>query len=35
MYLDGPDYEKFVGDTYRKETLLIERLNLRELMARG
>ena len=35
MYLDGPDYEKYVQATYRKETLLIERLKLRELMARG
>ncbi len=35
MYLDGPDYEKFVAAAYRKETLLIERLKLRELMAKG
>jgi len=35
MYLDGPDYEKYVQATYRKETALIERLKLRELMARG
>lgn len=35
MYLDGPDYEKYVQATYRKETLLIERLKLRELMAKG
>jgi len=35
MYLDGPDYEKYVAAVYRKETQLIERLKLRELMARG
>jgi tripartite-type tricarboxylate transporter receptor subunit TctC len=35
MYLDAPDYEKYVAATYRKETLLIERLKLRELMAKG
>ena len=35
MYLDGPDYEKYVGTVYRKETQLIERLKLRELMAKG
>jgi tripartite-type tricarboxylate transporter receptor subunit TctC len=35
MYLDGPDYEKYVAATYRKETDLIERLKLRELMAKG
>ena len=35
MYLDGPDYEKFVAATYRKETQLIERLKLRELLAKG
>lgn len=35
MYLDGPDYEKYVATVYRKETQLIERLKLRELMAKG
>ena len=35
MYLDGPDYEKYVAATYRKETQLIDRLKLRELMAKG
>jgi tripartite-type tricarboxylate transporter receptor subunit TctC len=35
MYLDGPDYEKYVAATYRKETVLIERLKLKELMAKG
>ena len=32
MYLDGPDYEKYVGEVYQKETMLIEKLKLRELM---
>jgi tripartite-type tricarboxylate transporter receptor subunit TctC len=35
MYLDGPDYEKYVAATYRKETMLIERLKLKELMVKG
>ena len=35
MYLDGPDYEKYIAATYRKETQLIERLKLRELLAKG
>ena len=35
MYLDGPDYEKYVAATYQKEKVLIERLKLRELMAKG
>jgi tripartite-type tricarboxylate transporter receptor subunit TctC len=35
MYLDAPEYEKYVADTYRKETQLIERLKLKELMAKG
>jgi tripartite-type tricarboxylate transporter receptor subunit TctC len=32
LYLDGPDYEKYVGTMYNKETLLIEKLKLKELM---
>jgi len=32
LYLDGPDYEKYVNEVYKKETQLIERLKLRELM---
>lgn len=32
LYLDGPDYEKYVASMYKKETVLIERLKLRELM---
>ena len=35
MYLDGPDYAKYVSAVYQKETQLIERLKLRELMAKG
>ena len=35
MYLDGPDYEKYAGTIYRKETRLIETLKLRELLANG
>ena len=35
MYLDGPDYEKYIAATYRKETALIERLKLKELMSKG
>ena len=32
LYLDGPDYEKYVASTYQKETGLIDRLKLKELM---
>jgi tripartite-type tricarboxylate transporter receptor subunit TctC len=32
LYLDGPDYEKYVVATYRRETMLIEKLNLKELL---
>jgi tripartite-type tricarboxylate transporter receptor subunit TctC len=35
LYLDGPDYEKYIAVTFRKETQLIERLKLRELMAKS
>jgi len=35
MYLDAPDYEKYVAAVYRKETQLIERLKLKDLMAKG
>lgn len=35
MYLDGPDYEKYVAQTMQKEKVLIERLKLRELLAKG
>ncbi|MFI5444808.1 tripartite tricarboxylate transporter substrate binding protein [Polaromonas sp. UC242_47] len=32
LYLDGPDYEKYVAGIYQKETVLIDRLKLKELM---
>lgn len=32
LYLDGPDYEKYVNTVYKKETVLIDKLKLRELM---
>ena len=32
LYLDGPDYEKYVNTVYLKETVLIDKLKLRELM---
>jgi tripartite-type tricarboxylate transporter receptor subunit TctC len=35
MYLDGPEYEKYVAAVYKKETVLIERLKLKEMMAKG
>lgn len=35
MYLDGPDYQKYVGTVYERETQLIERLKLKELLAKG
>jgi tripartite-type tricarboxylate transporter receptor subunit TctC len=35
LYLDGPDYEKYVATIYQKEKVLIERLNLRELIQKG
>jgi len=35
MYLDGPDYYKYVLATYEKETQLIERLKLKELLVKG
>lgn len=35
MYLDGPDYAKYMAATYAKETALIERLRLKELLAKG
>jgi tripartite-type tricarboxylate transporter receptor subunit TctC len=35
LYLDGPEYEAYVQGVYQKETRLIERLKLRELIAKG
>lgn len=35
LYLDGPDYKKYVAQIYQHETQLIERLKLKELLAKG
>ena len=35
MYLDGPDYQKYVSTVVDKERVLIERLKLKELLAKG
>ena len=35
MYLDGPDYEKYVAQSMQKEKALIGRLKLKDLMAKG
>ena len=35
MYLDGPEYRKYVGQMYQHETQLIQRLNLKELLSKG
>jgi tripartite-type tricarboxylate transporter receptor subunit TctC len=35
MYLDGPDYRKYVTAMYDKETQLIQRLKLKELLQKG
>jgi tripartite-type tricarboxylate transporter receptor subunit TctC len=32
LYLDGPDYEKYMMQTFKKETQLIQRLNLKALL---
>lgn len=32
LYLDGPDYERYVAQVYKKETLLIDKLKLKELV---
>lgn len=32
MYLDGPDYKKYVASVYEQETQLIQRLRLKELL---
>ncbi|CAN7693201.1 tripartite tricarboxylate transporter substrate binding protein [Pseudorhodoferax sp. LjRoot39] len=32
LYLDGPDYEKYVNQVYQRETVLIDKLKLRELL---
>jgi tripartite-type tricarboxylate transporter receptor subunit TctC len=35
MYLDGPDYHGYVKTVYDRETQLIQRLKLRELLQKG
>jgi len=35
MYLDGPEYRKYVAAMYDKETQLIQRLKLKELLQKG
>lgn len=35
MYLDGPDYKKYVAQVYQYETQLIKRLTLKELLEKG
>ncbi|KWR76525.1 tripartite tricarboxylate transporter substrate binding protein [Cupriavidus sp. IDO] len=35
MYLDGPEYKKYVATVYDQETQLIQRLKLRELLQQG
>lgn len=35
MYLDGPEYQKYMAETMATEKILIERLNLKALLARS
>ncbi len=35
MYLDGPDYQKYVEGMVRKEVQLIDKLKLKEMMSKG
>jgi tripartite-type tricarboxylate transporter receptor subunit TctC len=35
MYLDGPDYEKYAAGQVQKEKVMIEKLKLKDLMAKG
>jgi tripartite-type tricarboxylate transporter receptor subunit TctC len=35
MYLDGPDYKKYVAAVYDQETQLIQRLKLKEMLQQG
>ncbi|CAG9166540.1 tripartite tricarboxylate transporter substrate binding protein [Cupriavidus pampae] len=35
MYLDGPDYRKYVSEVYDQETQLIQRLKLKEMLAQS
>jgi len=35
MYLDGPDYKKYVAEVYTQETQLIQRLKLKDMLAQS
>lgn len=35
MYLDGPDYQRYVAQVYAEETQLIERLRLKAMLQQG
>ncbi|RZT39595.1 tripartite tricarboxylate transporter substrate binding protein [Cupriavidus agavae] len=35
MYLDGPDYRKYVAEVYSQETQLIQRLKLKDMLAQS
>jgi tripartite-type tricarboxylate transporter receptor subunit TctC len=35
MYLDGPDYQRYVAQVYAQETQLIERLRLKAMLQQG
>ncbi|RYF76210.1 MAG: tripartite tricarboxylate transporter substrate binding protein [Comamonadaceae bacterium] len=35
MYLDGPDYQRYVASVYDQETVLIDRLQLKALLQKG
>ncbi len=35
MYLDGPDYKKYISTVYDQETQLIQRLKLKEMLAQS
>lgn len=35
MYLDGPDYQRYIASVYDHETKLIQRLKLKEMLQKG
>jgi len=35
MYLDAPDYEKYVAESIQKDKVLIDRLKLKELLSKN
>lgn len=35
MYLDGPEYKRYISTVYDQETHLIQRLKLKELLQQG